>query len=569
MSKLSYAARANQYARSITIGKVDACLYVRQACQRHLDNLEASKAADYPYRFDKDAADKICQFAENMKHIKGREWAGKFIKLQPWQIFILAVPFGWLRKADGLRRFREIYDEIPRKNGKSTLGAIIGNYMAWADGETGSEVYSGASTEKQAWEVFGPARLMIKKNAEFRDHFGIYVGAKNLACFEDASKFEPVIGNPGDGASPHCAVIDEYHEHKTSGLFDTMLTGMGARSQPMLVTITTAGTDTSGPCYAKRDEAVKILSGAMENEELFTIIYTIDLPDANGLGGDDWTLRSTWEKANPNCGVSVYPDFLESRRNEAIKIAGRQNILKCKHLNIWSAAGSAWINMVTWKQNTRPHIKMSDFEGEKCWLGLDFASKIDFTAMMFLFKWGKHFALFGKYYLPEDTINLSENDHYRRWRDEGFLIETPGARTDYRYLQDDLLEWDEKLKIQGIGYDPHEAEMLMQEIREHVNERYPVVEITQTPANLSAPMKEFEALYTNNELLHDGDPVLTWQASNVILKSTKTKKITPHKERDANKIDGIVAAIMAIKMATGVEEAPSVYEERDMIILGE
>lgn len=573
MSKPSFAARANKYAREIVAGKIDACLHVRQACQRHLDDLIASKAADYPYRFDYSAAAKMCRFAENMVHVKGK-WAKSKIALEPWQVFLFSSAFGWLHKADGLRRFRQIYWEIPRKNGKSIMGAIIGLYMAFADGEAGSEVYSGASTEKQAWEVFKPARLMVLKNRTFREHFGIYVGAKNLACLDDGSKFEPVIGNPGDGPSPHCALVDEYHEQKTPDLFNTMLTGMGARLQPMLAVITTAGVDTSGPCYAKRDEAIKILSGAMQNDELFTIIYSIDEAPKDEDGkpkdgeiGDDWTQQAAWEKANPNYGVSVYESFLEARRREAIKIAHVQNDRKCKHLNIWSTAGSAWINMVTWKKNARHDIKMSDFEGMFCWLGVDLASKIDLTAMMFLFKWGDCFALFGKYYLPEDTINLPENDHYRRWRDEGHLIETPGARTDYRYLKDDLLEWDGKLKIQALAYDPRETEMLMQEIREEV--AFPCVEVNQAPAQISEPMKEFEAVYTDGKLFHDGDPVLTWQASNVVLKNTKTKLFYPAKERNENKIDGIVAAIMALKMAMGVVEGPSVYEERGLIVLGE
>jgi phage terminase large subunit-like protein len=488
------------------------------------------------------------------------------------------------------------------------MAAISGHYMAWADGEPGAEVYSGASTEKQAWEVFGPARLMVKNNSLFRTHFGIYVGAKNLACLEDASKFEPIIGNPGDGAKASCSIVDEYHEHKTSALYDTMKTGMGNRRQPMRIIITTAGIDTSGPCYAKRDEAIKILSGVMENDELFAIIYTID-------DGDDWTQQATWKKANPNYGISVKEDFLEAARKEAIAIASQQNILKCKHLNIWAAAGSAWINMVTWKKNKRD-IRMSDFAGEPCWIGVDLASKIDLTAMMFLFRREDAFYIFGKYYLPEETIQLPQNDHYRRWLAEGHLISTPGARTDYRYLMDDLMEWDrdaarkcpecgqlavfapmhdlgwlcekekggcestfdpeypeiaeqevrKALRIQELAYDPREAEMLMQQIREIVG--FPCVEINQAPAHISEPMKEFEALYTSGNLLHDGDPALAWQAANVILKSSKTKFFYPSKERDENKIDGIVAAIMALARAMAEQEGPSIYESQGLTVLG-
>jgi len=552
-----FATIATDYAKKVVSGRVKACAHVKNACRRHLDDLKASQKKTFPFRWDVNAANRICAFASMMVHVKGREWAGKRIMLQPWQCFLLAVPFGWLRKSDGLRRFREIYDEIPRKNGKSVIGAIVGLYMFCADNEPGAEVYAGATSEKQAWEVFGPARQMCLKNPAFAKHFGIGIGAKALWILDNASKFEPLIGKPGDGASPHCAIVDEYHEHPTPELYDTMLTGMGARSQPMLVVITTAGIDSSHPCYAKRDEAIKVLNGALKNDTLFSVIYSVD-------DEDDWTKPEAWKKANPNAGVSIYQDFLEARRSEAMTLASRQNILKCKHLNIWSNTGTAWINMVKWNA-CQQDIALKDFQGEKCWIGVDLASKVDLTAMMLMFRRGDEYYLFGKYYLPEDTINLPENSHYQRWVAEGFLTETPGARTDYRYLMDDLLAFSQEFSIQELAYDPHEAEMLMQEVREQVS--FPCVEINQGPANISEPMKEFEALYLAGQLHHDGDPMLTWQASNVVLRSTKTKSYYPGKEKPENKIDGIVAAIMALSRAKLHEDAESVYENRGFIEL--
>lgn len=545
-----FAKTATQYARDVVDGKIAACVHVRRACLRHLEDMRRAKDKEFPFRWDAAAANRICQFASMMVHVKGREWAGKRITLQPWQCFLLAVPFGWKRKADGLRRFREIYAEIPRKNGKSVMGAVIGLYMLAADGEPGAEVYAGATSEKQAWEVFGPARQMCLKNPAFAKHFGIGVGAKALYILENASKFEPLIGKPGDGASPHCALVDEYHEHATPELYDTMLTGMGARSQPMLVVITTAGIDSSHPCFAKRDEAIKVLSGALQNDTLFSIIYSVD-------DEDDWTTPEAWEKANPNLGISVFRDFMDARRKEAMTLASRQNILKCKHLNVWSNTGSAWINMVKWNA-CQADVSLDDFAGEKCWIGVDLASKVDLTAMMLLFRRGDEYYLFGRYYLPEDTVALPENTHYQRWVAEGHLTETPGARTDYRYLMDDLLAFAGRFRIQELAYDPREAEMLMQQVREQVS--FPCVEINQGPALISEPMKEFEALYLSGKLHHDGDPLLAWQASNVVLRSTKTKAYYPGKERNENKIDGIVAAIMALSRAKLADDAGSVED---------
>ena len=553
----SFADKATHYARDVVGGKIKACQYVKQACQRHLDDLKASKKKDFPYRWDENAASKICKFASMMVHVKGREWAGKPIVLQPWQCFLLAVPFGWVRKSDGLRRFREMYAEIPRKNGKSIIGAIIGLYMFAADGEPGAEVYAGATSEKQALEVFGPARQMCLKNPAFTKHFNITVGAKNLCILDDASKFEPVIGKPGDGSSPHCALVDEYHEHTTPELYDTMLTGMGARTQPMLVVITTAGIDTSHPCYTKRDEAIKVLNKAFSNDTLFTVVYTVD-------ESDDWTSAESWKKANPNMGVSIYEDFIDARRNEAMQSASRQNIIKCKHLNVWSNTGNAWINMVKWNE-CRADVSMEDFAGEKCWVGVDLASKVDLTAMVFLFRRGDEYYLFCKYYLPEDTINQPENAHYQAWVAEGLLTATPGARTDYHYLMDDLFLLSAKYNVQELAYDPREAEMLMQEIREKAN--FPCIEFNQSPALISEPMKEFEALYLAGQLHHDGDPMLSWQASNVVLRSFSSKMYYPSKERNENKIDAIVAAIMALSRAKLCEDAVSVYESRGFLEL--
>ncbi|ECI3617332.1 hypothetical protein DNV77_11995 [Salmonella enterica subsp. enterica] len=235
MSRKSYpnVNAANQYARNVVRGKITACQYVIQACQRHIDDMAAEKSKRFRYRFDKDMAEKAAKFIQLLPHTKG-EWAFKRmpITLEPWQLFIVCCAFGWVQKGTKLRRFREVYTEIPRKNGKSAISAGVALYCFTCDNEFGAEVYSGATTEKQAWEVFRPARLMCKRTPLLVEAFGIEVNASNLNRPEDGARFEPLIGNPGDGASPHCAIVDEYHEHPTDALYTTMLTGMGARRHP-------------------------------------------------------------------------------------------------------------------------------------------------------------------------------------------------------------------------------------------------------------------------------------------------------------------------------------------------
>ncbi|HFV5730883.1 TPA: terminase large subunit, partial [Escherichia coli] len=293
MSRKSYpnVNAANQYARDVVRGKIVACQFVIQACQRHLDDLMAEKSKSFRYRFDKDLAERAAKFIQLLPHTKG-EWAFKRmpITLEPWQLFVICCAFGWVNKGSRLRRFREVYTEIPRKNGKSAISAGVALYCFACDNEFGAEVYSGATTEKQAWEVFRPARLMCKRTPMLTEAFGIEVNASNMNRPEDGARFEPLIGNPGDGSSPHCAVVDEYHEHATDALYTTMLTGMGARRQPLMWAITTAGYNIEGPCYDKRREVIEMLNGSVPNDELFGIIYTVD-------EGDDWTDPQVLEKA--------------------------------------------------------------------------------------------------------------------------------------------------------------------------------------------------------------------------------------------------------------------------------
>jgi len=555
MAKHPHTNNANRYAREVVAGKIAACSYVVAACQRHIDDLKKAGKQKYPYKFDKGKAEAVCNFVGLMVHVKGK-WAGKPVALEPWQTFILCVVFGWVGKRDDLRRFREVYIEVPRKNGKSMLAAIIGLYMFVADGESGSEVYSGATTEKQAWEVFRPAKLMIDRSPDFKDSFGILNNAKNIYHPMTASRFEPLIGDPGDGASPHCAIVDEYHEAQTPRLHDTMITGMGAREQPLLIVTTTAGIDLAGPCYDKRSQVCRVLDGTVKNEETFGIIYSIDKDD-------EWTDFSNWKKANPNYGVSVFGKYLKARLLEATQRASRQNIIRCKHLNQWQNADVAFFNILEWEKCTDRDLLLSDFEGEPCWVGLDLASKIDIAALIILFRRGDNFYTFGKYYLPAETVNKPENFHYQGWEYEDLLTVTEGSIIDFDIIIEDIKELASRFEIQEIAYDPFQATQMSTQL---TADGFPMVEVRPTVLNFSEPMKELEGMVVSNALHHNGDPVLAWMASNVVAHYDKKDNIYPNKSRVQNKIDGIIALIMAVARATlGDVEAPSAYENRGVL----
>ena len=317
-----------------------------QACARHLKDLEKSRAKAFPYRFDAKAASLPCRFIEKLPHVRG-QWArpkqgeASTIRLEPWQIFIVVSIFGWVNKGTAFRRFLEVYIKVPRKNAKSTLAAAIGLYLLCLDREFGAEVYSGATTERQAMEVFRTAWAMTRATPELKKYFGVESAVKSLFIPEDGSRFQPLVGDPGDGMSPSCAIIDEYHEHPTSLLLDTMQTGMGAREQPLVLIITTAGSSVEGPCHTLEREVEKMLDGRMVNDRRFGIIYGIDKED-------DWKSELALRKANPNFGISVFEAFLKEQLAGALRSPHSQNRFKTKHLNVWVNAATGWMNMARW-----------------------------------------------------------------------------------------------------------------------------------------------------------------------------------------------------------------------------
>lgn len=573
MAKKSYknVNAANQYARDIVKGKIIACKYVIDACQRHLDDLEQEKNKSFKYKFNKDLAEKVCKFIQLLPHTKG-EWAFKRmpITLEPWQLFIFCCVFGWVHKKTNLRRFREVYTEIPRKNGKSAISAGTGLYCFSADNEFGAEVYSGATTEKQAWEVFRPARLMCKRTHLLCEAFGITVNASNLSRIADGARFEPLIGNPGDGASPSCAIVDEYHEHDTDSLYTTMLTGMGARKQPLMWAITTAGYNIEGPCYDKRREVIDMLNATVPNDELFGIIYTID-------EGDDWTDPSALEKANPNIGISVYRDFLLSQQQRAINNARLANTFKTKHLNVWVSAKSAFFNMISWANCEDKSLSLEQFEGQSVIRGYDLARKLDMNSGVRLFHRildGKrhYYCISPKFWVPYDTVygadveDRKTAERFQKWINTGHLDVTDGAEIDYREILHDAIESNKDNPVTVSAIDPHGATNLSHHL---ADEGLNPVTIIQNFTNLSDPMKELEAAIQSGRFHHDGNPILTWCISNVVGKNAPGNDdvVRPIKERNENKIDGAVALIMAIGriILSEQDDEDSIYEKTDVL----
>ncbi len=537
---VDYQKVASDYVSHMLQNEGLCSKYVALACRRQLDDLMREGDKNFPYIYDASKGARVCTFVEQLPHIKGK-LAGEPIHLEPWQVFILMTVFSWVHKETGYRRFRRTYIEVPRGNGKSAISSAIGLYMLCADGEGGAEVYSFATTRDQAKIVFGDAQQMAKRTAGLRSHFGIEVNAHNINQLKTASKFEALSaeGSTLDGLNTHFAIIDELHAHKTRGVYDVVETSIGKRSQSMLWVITTAGSNRAGICYEVRGFVRKVLEKTGHDDTQFGIIYGLDKDD-------DWTTEESLKKANPNWGVSVMPEVLLPLQSKAMSMPSAANNFRTKHLNEWVNADVSWMDMRAWEACTDSSLSVEDFRGEPAYIALDLASKTDIAAKMLLFERNGHYYAFGDYYLPRETVDKGENSQYSGWESLGLLTVTDGAIIDFMVIENKILEDCKQFDVIEVPYDPFQATQLSMRL---LNQGVNMVEVRPTVLNFSEPMKQLEALVLDKKFHHNGDPVLTWMVSNVVCHMDAKDNIYPRKERHENKIDGVVALIMALSRA--------------------
>lgn len=544
MSTRDYVAMARQYAEDVVTGRIVAGQLEILACQRQIDDLKKPLSEGWPWVFDEELAARPCEFIELLPHIKGK-WARerRKITLEPWQCFALTCVFGWVHRETGLRRFIEVYEEVARKNAKSTKCAGIALYMLGADGEAGAEVYTAATTRDQARIVFDDARSMAEREPEMRAALGLEVQQHVLVVPGTASKLAPLAaeGSTLDGLNVHCAIVDEVHAHKRRDVYDVLDTARGAREQSLLWLITTAGSDRSGIGYERRGYGVKVLKGAVQDDRVFVLIYTID-------DGDDALDPAVWRKANPNYGVSVLPDEFAAAARKASETPSAMANFLTKRLNVWVNADSAWMDMRAWDRCGDLGLTLDKVKHLPCWIGLDLASKVDIAAKVKVFRdtEADRWYVLGDYYLPERAVTESRNSQYDGWHRRGLLHVTPGEVTDYDQIEEDILHDHSTLPVREVPFDPHNAVELVNHM---TDSGVPMVEMRPTVLNFSEPMKTLEALVLQGKLVHNGDPVLTWMVSNVVCHLDAKDNIYPRKERPENKIDGVVALIMAIGRA--------------------
>lgn len=548
------------YANRIIDGEIAACKWVRLACRRFVDDL--NHGHERGLVFSPEKAQDILDYYDLTPHIKG-EWAGQPIVPSDWQTFALVNIYGWLRE-DGLRRFRTVYIEVARKNGKSTFVAPLGLYMLKEDGEAGSEIYSCATSRDQARIIFDTARDMTRQSS-LRYHLQAY---NHSVCHEaSASSFKPLASDSDtlEGKNTHLCLIDELHAHKNRRVYDVMELSLAARSQPLLIAITTAGDDRTGICYEVRSYLTKVLDRVFDDDSFFGLIYTLDEPER-------WTDPNEWIKANPNLGVSVKVEDMHRLCNKAQQTPSAANEFKRKRLDIWCNAESAYFNMECWHQC--PAL-VSDAELQRwpCYIGLDLSSKLDITAMVAVWPAdSRHYYIRYHFWLPESVVNPDRTGKahhiqtlYQTWAKAGHITLTPGQIIDYTVIRATVVEWARRYDVAEIAYDPWGATQLATQLQEE--DRLTVIDVAQSTKNFSEAMKETEAVLIDGRLHHDGNPAMAWMMSNVTARVDRNDNVFPNKEHDDNKIDGPVALFLAMNRALVHQEEDSVYDEEDLLAL--
>jgi phage terminase large subunit-like protein len=513
------------------------------------------------YYFDRKAAARVVRFFEReLVHIKG-EAAGQPFLLQPWQKKILRRLFGWKHRETGLRKYKTLYLEIPRKNGKSAFGSGLALYLLDADGEAGAEVVSAAADREQAAIVFETAKQMVLANQKLSGRIAMF--KRSLVVHSSASTYKVISAEASTkhGANLSGVIIDELHAQPDRQLTDVLTTSQAYRLQPLTVFLTTAGYDKNSVCWEMHDYAQRVRKGIVKDPSFLGVIFAAD-------EGDDWQQESTWRKANPNWGVTVQPTYLREQANKAAEVTAYENTFKRLHLNVWTEQDSRWLPIEKWDSCARV-FSDEDLYGRRCFVGVDLATTTDVTAICLLFpQEDGSYRTKLKFFVPEEAVKIrTKRDRipYDQWAREGRIMVTPGAVCDYDFIRESFRKWGKQFKIEQIVIDRWNATQLATQLQ---GDDFEVAFFGQGYVSMSAPMKELNGLILSQRIHHDADPVLRWMVSNVAVEQDAAGNIKPSKKRSKEKIDGVVALVNALGVAiTKTADPRSVYSERGLLTL--
>jgi len=555
------------YARAVVAGEIPAGKYHRLSCARHLRDMARQGTPEFPFRFDAERADRACRFAEKLKHYKG-QWAGTLIHLEPWERFIIGSVVGWVHAETGLRRFRTAFHEIPRKNGKTLIAAIVLLYLAFFDGEAGAEGYCVAMKRDQAKLVFNDARKLVVSSG-LKVRLRVQVAALHYDAF--AAKAQPLGADHDstDGLNPSVVIVDEMHAMKDRGMLDVMETATGARAQPVIYIITTFGNDPVSPWGDQHDYATKILEQVLDDESFFYFAAHAD-------PADDWTLPETARKANPNYGISVSPEDLAAKVLKAKGIPAAAASYKQKHLNLLVSASNPCLSVDGWRRGQSAWAP-ADLAHEPCYAGIDLASKLDLCCCALVFPPHRDrltWRVIQHIWTPADTLaDRAHRDRapYDVWRQQGWLMATPGTQIDHQLIRGVLKAAREQYDLQRVGFDPWHADTLItQLINEDGFAEDHVLAVPQTYAGMSSACLKMQAEIMGGAVDARGCPVTAWSVSNVVANVDGKDNLMFAKGKSRGRIDPVIAATIGMALALRQPAvAESVYLTRGVRVLGQ
>lgn len=496
-----------------------------------------------------------------LPHVEGT-WGSATIRLEPAQVFFVSQLFGF-RREDGTRRFTTALYAVPRKNAKSTIAATIALCCYCLEPEAGPQILSAATTGDQARIVWGVAQRMVQRDSELREAFSLEAWSNVIPRIDVGGTFKPINAKAStqDGLNPSVLVFDELHAHKTRDLFDVLRSAAGARKNPLFLYTTTEGYENPGPWAEVRRFAFQVLDKIVEADHFLALYYAVDEDD------DDFDERA-WAKANPLLGVSVSLEKLREYATEAKQLPGALAEFRIKRLNRPAAAAEGWIDLVRWKR-CGGAVPLEELSGLPCWAAFDLASTRDMTAWRLVWRRGEEWLTWGRYWVPEAAVaQRTERGTvpYASWVAQGLITQTEGDVTDYGVILRDIVADCQRFAPREIAFDRWNASQLVNELQSALPEAA-LVEFIQGAKSYHPAMKALEEAYTAGRLRHGGDPVLTWNAANLVPRRDVNMNMAPDRKRSAEKIDGIVALLMAVGRASLGTESASVYEARGITVL--
>ena len=515
--------------------------------------------------YDKAQADFAVGFIECLCHTKGR-WAGKPFKLLPWQEQIVRDIFGTL-KADGNRQFTTAYIEIPKKNGKSELAAAIALYMLFADGEASPEVYGAAADRQQAAIVFDVAHQMVNMTAALAKRSKILTANKRIVSGFNNGFYQVLSAEVTSkhGLNVSGLVLDEVHAQPNRKLYDVLTKGSGdAREQPLYFLITTAGNDTNSICYELHQKALDIIEGRKVDPTFYPVIY--GAPESA-----DWTSPAVWKEANPSLGDTITMEKVQAACESAKQNPAEENSFRQLRLNQWVKQAVRWMPMDKWDACDFA-VNEDELAGRVCYGGLDLSSTTDITAFVLVFPpldEEDKYHILPYFWIPEENVDLRvRRDHvpYDLWEKQGTLLTTEGNVVHYGYIEKFIEKLNERFNIREIAYDRWGAVQMVQNLE---GMGFTVVPFGQGFKDMNPPTKELMKLTLEKRIAHAGHPVLRWMMDNIFIKTDPAGNIKPDKEKSTEKIDGVVATIMALDRAIrcGLDNGESVYDERGILLI--